>query len=318
MKTNLAIGRNVTLSVACLVATVAAWAQQGHSMPGMPGMPGMATPPTSTTPAASPPPSTAPSTGQRPGAAPEAAPMSSQPTTGTQSRADATTPRPPESTNGPMSMPVSDNMVFYQVLLSEVEYTRARRGAGALAWDVQGWVGRDYSRLWVKSEGERQGGRTQDASLELLYSKPVAAFWDVQAGLRNDFGEGARRNWIALGIQGIAPNWFDVEATAYAGSSGRTALRLKTEYQYLLTQRTFLVPKVEANLYGKSDPTRGIGSGLSDVSFGLRLRQEIRREFAPYIGVNWKRRIGDTANFARSAGEPVNERQLVVGIRAWF
>lgn len=217
-----------------------------------------------------------------------------------------------------MSMPVSDNMVFYQVLFDQVEYTRSRRGGSGLAWDVQGWVGTDYNRLWVKSEGERQGGKTEDGRLEFLYSKPVAAFWDVQAGLRHDFGQGPRRDWLAVGVQGIAPYWFDVEATAYVGNSGRTALRLNAEYQFVLTQRTFLVPEVEANFYGKSDAARGIGSGLSDVSFGLRLRHEIRREFAPYIGVNFKRRIGDTASLARAAGEPVNDSQLVLGVRAWF
>lgn len=312
MNKNHSLGRAAALSALCVLVSAGARAQhEGHTMPSMPGM---SNPPaTSPAPAPAPAPAAAPSA-QRPAPAP----ASSQPTTGTQSRADPNTPRPPENTSGPMSMPVSDNMVFYQVLLDQVEYTRSRRGGSGLAWDVQGWVGRDYNRLWVKSEGERQGGKTEDGRLELLYSRPVAAFWDLQAGLRHDFGEGPRRNWLALGVQGVAPAWFDVEATAYVGNSGRTALRLNAEYQFLLTQRTFLAPEVEANFYGKSDRARGIGSGLSDVSFGVRLRHELRREFAPYIGVNFRRLVGDTASLARSAGEPVNDRQLVVGVRSWF
>lgn len=215
-------------------------------------------------------------------------------------------------------MPVSDNMTFYQVLLDQVEYTRTRHGGSGLAWDVQGWVEKDYNRLWVKSEGERHGGRTEDARLELLYSRLVAAFWVLQGGVRHDFGQGPSRNWLALGIQGVAPYWFDVEATGYVGSSGRTALRLKTEYEVVLTQRTFLPPELEDNFYGQSDPLRGIGSGLSDASFGLRLRHELRREFAPYIGVNWTRRFGGTAGLARAAGDSVTHPQLVVGVRSWF
>lgn len=271
--------RCVALACACLSGATA-WAQhEGHSMPGGTMQPE---------------------------------------STGTQSRSDPNTPRPPENTSGATSMPVSDNMIFHQVLLDQVEYTRTRHGGSGLAWDVQGWVGRDYNRLWIKSEGERQGGRTEDARLELLWSKPVAAFWDLQAGVRHDFGEGPSRNWFAFGIQGVAPYWFDVEATAYVGSSGRAALRLKTEYDFVLTQRTFLVPEVEANLYSKSDRERGIGSGLSDLSFGLRLRHEIRREFAPYIGVTWTHRFGNTADLARAAGQSTTERQLVVGVRSWF
>lgn len=277
--------RRACLAAAC-AATFPVWAQHsGHSMPG--------------------------------GAMPMPAPTWG-PATGTQNRSDTSTPRPPENTSGPMSMPVSDNMIFHQLLLDQVEYTRTRHGGSGLAWDLQGWVGRDYNRLWIKSEGARQGGRTEDARVELLWSRPVAAFWDLQAGVRHDFGEGPSRNWLAAGIQGVAPYWFDVEATAYLASAGRAALRLKTEYNVVVTQRTFLVPALEANLYSKSDPDRGIGSGLSDLSFGLRLRHEIRREFAPYIGVNWTHRFGGTAALARVAGQPTTERQFVVGVRSWF
>jgi copper resistance protein B len=235
----------------------------------------------------------------------------------TQSRADPDTPRPPEDTSGPMSMPVEDDMVFHQVLLDQLESTHSKQGSG-IAWDVQGWIGRDDNRLWVKSEGARTGGHTEDGRLELLWSRPVAAFWDMQAGVRHDFGGGPSRNWLALGIAGIAPYWFDVEGAAYLGESGRVGLRLDTRYDVRLTQRTYLTPRLEANVYSRSDPQRGLGSGLSDASFGLRLRHEFSRQFAPYVGVVWNHRFGGTADQARASGTPVTERQWVAGVRAWF
>lgn len=276
-------------AAAFLVAAVSAQAQQqGHQMPGMGN---------DTAPRPSGPPSAPPAPAPRP--SPQG------------------TPRPQENTSGPMSMPVSDQMVFHQVLVDELEYVRGKDARG-LAWDAQGWIGRDDNRLWVKTEGERTGGRTRDASVQALWSRPVAAFWDFQAGVRHDFGEGARRNWLAVGVQGIAPYWFDVQATAFVAPSGRTAARLKAEYQFVLTQRTFLTPEVEANLYGRSDPKQRVGAGLSDMSVGLRLRHELRREISPYIGVTFNRRFGGTADYARQANERVSERQLVAGVRVWF
>lgn len=223
----------------------------------------------------------------------------------------------PAWASGPMSMAASDNMVFSQVLVNRLESTHAKAGSG-MDWDVEGWVGRDYNRLWVKSEGARRGGRTEDGRLELLWSKPVAAFWDVQAGVRHDFGSGPTRDWLAVGVEGIAPYWLHVDAAAYVGNSGRAALRLETRYDARLTQRTFLEPRVEANLYSRADPERGLGSGLSDASFGLRLRHEFAREFAPYVGVVWNRRFAGTADQARASGAPSTERQWVAGVRVWF
>jgi copper resistance protein B len=282
---------------ACLLAATAASAQhEGHGTPAAPSTP-------------------APMS--RPGSA-ASQPDPARDATGTRSRADPNTPRPPENTSGPMSMPVSDDMVFHQVLIDQLEYTRTRHGGSGLAWDMHAWVGRDYNRLWLKWEGEREDGRTEDNRIELLWSRPVAAFWDLQAGVRHDVTEGARRNWLAVGVQGVAPYWFDVEATAYVGGSGRTAFRAAVEYTFVLAQRTFLAPELELNFHGKTDRARGVGSGLSDASFGVRLRHEVRREFAPYIGVNWNRRFGRTADLARAAGEPVRQFEWVAGVRAWF
>ncbi|WP_426702653.1 copper resistance protein B [Rhodanobacter sp. Col0626] len=191
------------------------------------------------------------------------------------------------------------------------------RHTDAQAWDVQGWYGNDSDKLWLRSEGERSGGRIEDARLELLWDHTLTAFWDTQLGLRQDMGIG-HRHWAAFGIQGLAPYWLELEATAYAGSSGRTAARLRVEYDLRFTQRWTLQPELEVNLYGHDDPASRIGSGLSDTQLGLRLRYEIRRELAPYIGVVWKRRYGAAAAYARQDGQSSMDRQFVAGMRFWF
>jgi copper resistance protein B len=140
----------------------------------------------------------------------------------------------------------------------------------------------------------------------------------VQSGVRHDFGAGPSRTWAAFGVQGLAPYWFEVEATVYVGDAGRSAARLVGEYELLLTQRWILQPKMELNLYGKQDAQNQVGSGLSDIQAGLRLRYEIRREFAPFVGVVWSRRFGGSADFLRDAGEDVSDVQFVAGLRAWF
>lgn len=189
---------------------------------------------------------------------------------------------------------------------------------GGQSWEMEGWYGTDTDKLWVRSEGQHEGGNFDDSDVEALWSHAVAAYWDTQLGMRNDFGDGPARQWLALGVQGLAPYWFELQATAYAGLDGRTAARLRVDYELLVTQRLILQPEFEANFYGKDDPQRRLGSGLSDADFGLRLRYEIRRQFAPYLGVAWTRRFGGTATFARDEGRPVFDRQLVAGLRIWF
>ena len=214
-------------------------------------------------------------------------------------------------------MDMADDRSYGQLLFNQLEATHASSGNGQ-AWEVQAWYGGDFDRLLLRSEGDRSGGRIQSADAEALWSHPYAAFWNTELGVRRDFGVGPGRSWAAFGVQGIAPYWFNIEATGYVGSGQRTAARLKLEYELLLTQRLILQPEFEANLYGRSDPARRIGSGLSDASLGLRLRYEIRRQFAPYIGVVWVRRLGTTAAYARQDHQPVFEPQLVAGLRLWF
>ena len=170
----------------------------------------------------------------------------------------------------------------------------------------------------IKAEGEVAKGKLQEARTELLWGHAIATFWDTQLGVRYDSGVGPDRGWLAFGVQGLAPYWFEVDATAYAGENGRTALRLGAEYELLLTQKLILQPRIELNLYGKSDVERGIGSGLSEAQTGLRLRYEFTRQFAPYIGVERVSKFGQTADIARDEGEKSAVTRWVAGVRFWF
>lgn len=170
----------------------------------------------------------------------------------------------------------------------------------------------------MKVEGEAAGGKLKEARTELLWGHAVLTFWDAQLGVRVDHGEGPGRQWLAFGVQGLAPYWFDIDATAYAGPSGRTALRLSAEYDLLLTQKLILQPRVEVNFYGKRDEAREIGSGLSDGTAGLRLKYQVTRQLVPYIGVEWAGKFGQTANLVQDAGERAHETRFVAGLSFRF
>jgi copper resistance protein B len=224
----------------------------------------------------------------------------------------------PEMSNERMIelMEMDDTAAFGKVLLDQLEW-RDIDGNNGLFWDGQAWYGRDFNKLWLKSEGESVSGESE-ARVEALWDHVFARWWSVQTGVRHDLGEGPGRTWAAFGMQGLAPHWFEVEATLYVGERGRTAAIFSGEYEVLLTQRLILQPKIELNLYGKDDPENGIGSGLSEGELALRLRYEIRREFAPYLGVTWTRSFGNTADLVRAAGRDASEVQVVAGLRIWF
>jgi len=214
-------------------------------------------------------------------------------------------------------MGMDDRAGYGLVAFDRFEAAHADAGT-ALAWSARIAYGGDADRAWLRSEGERLRGRTGHADVELLWGHAIAPYWDTQVGVRHDFGTGPDRNWAAFGVQGLAPYWFEVGATAYLGEQGRTALRGEVEYEGLLTQRLVLQPRVEINAYGKSDRAAGVGTGLSDAAFGLRLRYEIRREFAPYVGIERHWRFGGTADAALAHGEAATETQWVAGVRFWF
>lgn len=212
---------------------------------------------------------------------------------------------------------VHDSAINSFFLLDQLEYQDADEG-GTLAWDASGWVGGDINRLWIRTEGERTRGITEDAELQLLYGRSISPWWDVVAGVRQDFKPQSPQTWAAFGIQGMALYGFEAQATAFLGENEQTAVRLEGEYDILLTNRLILQPTAEANFYGKNDPARGMGASLANTEVGLRLRYEIVRQFAPYIGVTWSRSYGKTADFIRDEGGDMNEARFVAGIRLWF
>jgi copper resistance protein B len=213
--------------------------------------------------------------------------------------------------------PVMDHELFSFALLDRFEYL-AKSGHDAWAWNAQGWFGGDRYRLWLKTEGEGQvRGPAERGDVQALLARRISPYWHLQAGIREDARPKPSRTTGVLALQGLAPYWFNVEASAFFGND-KVSGRLETEYDQLLTQRLIVQPRFESNWSGSSDRERGLGSGINDLELGLRLRYEVRREFAPYIGVNWTRRLGDTADLARAAGRDTRETALVLGVRAWY
>lgn len=223
----------------------------------------------------------------------------------------------PYALSGSHQLHLADEHRFGSLLVDRLERVRLRDG-NLTAYDLQGRYGGTYDAAVLKAEGEAANGKTQEARTELLWSHAVHPYWDAQLGVRHDSGIGPERTWAAVGVQGLAPYWFDVDAAFYIGESGRTALRLAGEYELLLTQRLVLQPRAELNAYGKQDSARDIGSGISEAVAGLRLRYEITRQFAPYAGVEWTAKLGNARDLARAAGEPLRETRWVAGVRAWF
>ena len=219
---------------------------------------------------------------------------------------------------GPIPRPrMGDEHSFGALLIDRLETVHTSKNNSA-AYALQGWYGRDYDRTVLKAEGDVDNGKIQEARTQLLWGHAVTAYWNTQLGLRYDSGEEPGRGWLAFGIHGLAPYWFEVDATGYAGEQGRFALNLEAEYELLITQKLILQPRLETDIYSKKDIERNIGSGLSELTAGMRLRYEIRRQFAPYVGVEWAGLFGATADYARDAGMDSKETRAVAGVRAWF
>lgn len=223
----------------------------------------------------------------------------------------------PYALAGPRQLQLGDEHNFGSLLVDKLEAVRTS-DENAAAYDLQAWFGRDYDRAVLRAEGRYVDDAIEEASTELLWGHAVATFWDTLLGVRYDSGEGPNRTWLAFGVQGLAPYWFEVDATGYIGEEGRSAVRLNAEYELLFTQKLILQPAVEADFYGKNDEERGIGAGLSELVAGVRLRYEFRREFAPYVGVEWAGKYGTTADYARDAGLDTSETRAVAGLRFWF
>lgn len=186
-------------------------------------------------------------------------------------------------------------------------------------WEGEGWYGGDLSRLWIKSEGRlaTSSGALEEAEVQGLYSRAVSAFFDLQGGIRYDF-DPASRGWAALGIEGLAPLNWQIGAFVFAAEGGRIGARIEGYHELHLTQRLVLEPQFELNAYSRADRIARTGGGLSDGDFGLRLRYEIHRQFAPYVGITYEAKYGTTADLARAAREPTSELRIIAGIRAWL
>ena len=223
----------------------------------------------------------------------------------------------PYAQPGPRQLRLADEHNVGSLLFDRLERVYTNDG-NATSYEAQAWFGRNYNRLVLKAEGEIADGKVQEASTEVLWGHAVDTYWNTQLGARFDTGSGLGQEWLALGIQGLAPYWFEIDATAYVSNNGRTALSLSAEYELLLTQKLVLQPRVEINYYGKSDAARDIGRGLSDGALGVRLRYEFIREFAPYLGVERASKFGDSAVIARAAGETTDETRWVAGLRFWY
>lgn len=203
-------------------------------------------------------------------------------------------------------MGMDDRRLFGKVMADRLEWQDSG-GDSRFAWDASAWYGGDFDKLWIESEGALRGAGTEDSRTELAWDRIVSAWWSLRLGVRHDAGIGPTRDWASFGVAGLAPGFFELEAAVYVGEEGRTALRLAGHKDFLLTQRLVLQPEAELAAYGRDDPERQIDAGVSDLKLGLRLRYEIRREFAPYIGVRWS-----------VAGESDGEFVWLAGVRAWF
>ena len=219
----------------------------------------------------------------------------------------------------PYGTPIADDRLYGHAIFNQLEGRIADNTY--LRWSGQAWIGNDFNKLWLKSEARysTQGkGKVSDGDHEILYDRPIGPFFNLQAGVRYDGDSGPGRTWGVLGIQGLAVGFWNIEASAYASSGSRFALKTNASYDYRFTQRLILQPQLETNWYTRSEEARGVGAGLSDIDAGLRLRYEVSRKFAPYIGVTYQRFFARTGSLREQEGASRNDLRGVVGLRIWY
>lgn len=212
---------------------------------------------------------------------------------------------------------VHDQKTNWAVIVEQLEYQNFE-SSSALNWNANAWIGGDIDRLWLRTEGEREQGVTHKAELQALWGHAISPWWELMGGVRQDFKPASGQTWAAFGIQGMPLYGLELEATAYVGERQQTALRLESSYAILLTNRWILEPSLEANLFGRNDASRDQGSGLADSEIGLRLRYEITRGFAPYLGVSFNRSYGNAAEQIRDDDGDIGQTRLVAGVRLRF
>lgn len=204
---------------------------------------------------------------------------------------------------------------IFNMIKTELDY--APQDDGLFTWNFDGWIGGDDERVWLRSEGAAPNGKIEDAEAQLYYGWNVATYWDALVGLRQDF-EPTRETYFALSAVGLAPYFFETEASLFVSTEGDVSLRLNQSFDLLITQKLIAEPHVEANLFAQDVPEIGVGAGLSDVEAGLQLRYEITRKFAPYVDLVWSRQLGETARLARAAGDDPEDATVRLGLRFWF
>ena len=214
----------------------------------------------------------------------------------------------------------SHELYFGAVLFEKLEWGIGLDGAPNVArWDGQAWYGTDYDKVWVKTQGElERGRRAENAEVQLLYSRLIGYYWNLQAGVRYDPRPLPDRTYGVIGVQGLAPGLFEVDLQGFVSEEGDLSARLELSYDLYITQRLVLQPNVEINVAAQRVPELGVGSGFNDIEAGLRLRYEFTRELAPYVGVNYTRSIADTARYARREGARVEALEFLTGIRLFF
>ncbi|MCC6920133.1 MAG: copper resistance protein B [Alphaproteobacteria bacterium] len=204
---------------------------------------------------------------------------------------------------------------LFHAIRAEFDYSPAH--GGLFTWDVDGWIGGDAERVWLRSEGEVAAGRTESAEIQLYYGWNVATYWDVLAGVRQDI-EPSGRTYLAASIVGLAPYFLDAEASAFLSDEGDLTGRLRQRFDLLLTNELIAEPYAELNLAAQDVPELGLGAGLTDMQLGLQLRYDVSRRFAPYVDAVWQEKLGETAGLARAAGEPAGQGSIRFGVRVLF
>lgn len=207
----------------------------------------------------------------------------------------------------------------YSLVMLDLAEVGFQKGRETYRFEGEAFTGGNINRFGVKYEGEGAfGGRLDDLELQALYSRAIAPYWNLQAGVRHDIKPDPSRTYLVAGIDGIAPYWFKVNAATFLSNKGEVRARVEASYDQRITQSLILQPRIEANFSFQDIPAIGVGAGLSDFEAGLRLRYEIKQELAPYIGLEWRKQTGATARFSRIAGEDPDTISLVAGIRLWF
>ena len=210
------------------------------------------------------------------------------------------------------------SIVTSKILIDQLE-TRIRKGRDGYFLNAEAWYGGDLNKVWLKAEVEGEFGRgPEHVEVQALYSRAIDPWWNLQAGIRYDFRPDPERAYLVLGIEGLAPYWFEIDAAAFVSHKGDISARFEVETDQRLTQKLILQPRVELDVAAQDVPEIGVGSGLSSAELGLRLRYEFKPEFAPYVGVAYERAFGDTADFRRAAGDKAGGFNFLVGLRAWF